>query len=95
MPDNVDNCWKTPNASQWDSDKDGFGDACDGDFDGDKIAGENDRAALVQALNAAFGTSRYRMSYDFDLNGIIDASDLSYFDSNLRGKAPGPSGFVQ
>jgi hypothetical protein len=42
--DGVDNCVKQPNADQADLDKDGQGDACDKDIDGDGHSNEKERA---------------------------------------------------
>ena len=88
IPDQVDNCITVPNANQRDSDRDRFGDPCDGDYDGDNVAGDNDLATVQAALGATYGDD-----YDFNLDGVIDGSDVDYFRTRLLGKAPVPSGF--
>ncbi len=93
VPDQVDNCVTVANADQRDSDRDRFGDRCDGDFNGDNVAGADDLAAVQAALGATYGDGRYRAGYDFNLNGVIDGSDVDYFRTQLLGRAPGPAGF--
>lgn len=83
LADNVDNCPKSANASQLDSDGDGFGNACDADFNGDRRAD-----ALDQALfNAAYGTSRGQSGFlavaDMDGDGRVSALDLTRFRRRL------------
>jgi hypothetical protein len=48
VPDPADNCKLEPNGLQWDLDRNGFGDACEIDFDGDGITSDRD-AAEIQA----------------------------------------------
>ena len=48
VPDAVDNCLTSPNASQRDTDSDGFGNACDPDFNNDGLVDERDMKILTQ-----------------------------------------------
>lgn len=88
----ADNCTQVANASQWDSDGDKFGDACDGDLNNDLRTDAADRKLLTAALNAQLGNAKYKNAYDFNLDGIINAADVKYFDTMLVGHPPGPSG---
>lgn len=47
VPDQIDNCPRTSNPNQGDIDKDGKGDECDNDKDGDNIINANDNCELV------------------------------------------------
>lgn len=63
--DTKDNCPKVANPAQVDTDKDGLGNACDGDDDGDGIFDEDDNCKLVKNPDQADG----------DGDGIGDACD--------------------
>jgi subtilisin-like proprotein convertase family protein len=93
VPDSADNCSAVANgplqpdaggASQRDTDGDGYGNLCDGDFDNNGFVNYADLAVF----RAAFGTG----NADADLDGsgnIVNFTDLAIFRA-LFGKAPGP-----
>jgi hypothetical protein len=85
--DPVDNCLLIPNAAQLDTDLDGFGNACDPDYDGDLDVDLAD----FNALKAAFGSPSYDPLYDSDGDGAITLGDFNDLKSSYGG-APGPSG---
>jgi hypothetical protein len=53
VADGRDNCVRTPNANQADLDKDGTGDACDSDIDGDGYSNEKERKAGTDPFDPA------------------------------------------
>jgi len=82
--DDADNCIEQANTSQVDTDKDGYGNLCDGDLDNN---------GLVNSLDLSLFKSRFRTTDpDADLNsdGIVNSLDLSILKS-LFSKAPGPA----
>lgn len=74
--DALDNCLTAPNASQLDTDLDGYGNYCDGDIDNDD-------------LNICLNTAP--PACDLDGDGLITISDLNRL-SAIFGLPPGPSG---
>ena len=85
IPDVRDLCREVANPDQRDSDGDGFGDACDGDFDNDGVVGWTDLKRFEQALL----TRRRLPGGDLDGDGVVDERDLSVLQTGLH-LPPGP-----
>jgi len=71
VPDLLDVCREQPDPEQRDGDSDGFGDACDGDFDQDGVVWPSDLARLERALR----TKTRLAGADLDGNGTVDERD--------------------
>jgi hypothetical protein len=69
--DHLDNCRLIENADQRDTDNDGYGNACDPDFDNNLVVNASDLAY--------FKTVFFTPDPDADLNGdgIVNAADLA------------------
>jgi hypothetical protein len=80
-----DNCLVGSNAQQLDADRDGAGNACDGDFDQDELITSADLATLTGCV-AGTGPPDDPGCSESDLNedGRVDALDRAAFD-RLRG----------
>jgi Thrombospondin type 3 repeat len=86
VPDNVDNCATVPNASQCDTDQDGYGNACDADVNNDGIVGGPDFGIFT----ASFGATGANVA-DLNCDGIVGGPDFGGF-TRMFGGSPGPSG---
>ena len=97
VPDEFDNCVEVPNGPfgesecpipQYDGDMDGYGNACDGDFDQDGRTGGTDLLALSAAYGTGPGMPGFDPAMDINCNEVIGSEDLVY---TLRtfGMAPG------
>jgi len=97
-PDTLDNCTDVPNPDQRDSDADGYGNACDGDVDGDgrvttswgDLYPTPKRGDLEEIARSA-ERERYVADHDLDGDGRVDAGDVSRAQLWLF-RPPGPSG---
>jgi hypothetical protein len=87
--DQHDNCSAFANSNQADSDQDGYGQVCDGDF----TLNNNHLVNLFDfaSFKNAFVTNPYDEQCDHTCNGIINLFDFASF-KNLFVGAPGPSG---
>ncbi len=88
----VDNCTLLPNPSQCDSDGDGYGNRCDGDFTGNGATNAQDTVVFRQQLGKPSVGPTYNGA-DLNCNGAVNAQDTALF-RQLLGKPPGPSGLV-
>jgi hypothetical protein len=85
VADNGDNCLGVYNPDQKDTDGDGYGNLCDGDFDNSGFVNFRDLVLLRQHF------ATHDAIADFNGDGIVNFADLAIF-RNMFGKAPGPSG---
>lgn len=98
---NMDNCSAAANTGQQDDDQDGYGNACDGDYNQDGIVGGPDFTAFAAAFGATSKTdANYSYVVDCNSDGIIGGPDFTCFAEQFKnGRAvggleggPGPSG---
>jgi hypothetical protein len=87
VDDHLDNCMTRANATQIDADDDGFGNACDGDFNNDNTVNFVDLGELR--------TTFFSNDAVTDLNGdnVVNFLDLGIFRT-LFFQPPGPSAYV-
>ena len=82
IPDNMDNCTEVANATQTDSDNDGYGNRCDPDFNDDGTVNFID----LGFMKSVFYTGNAEA--DLDSSGTVNFGDLgilkSYFYKALH-----------
>src|SRR5262245_8834569 len=99
VEDSLDNCRDEANADQTDTNLDGYGNACDGDFDNDGVVDARDYA-IFSAAYGSHGTAPESSNWNPDVDcdaatdGVIGAADfLCYVRQATLGR-PGPSGLA-
>ena len=85
-----DNCTDQPNSLQIDSDLDGYGNACDADYDNSGFVGSGDFNRFRSAFESVLGDPGYNPALDFDSDNAIGAPDFNFFRSAFE-DPPGPS----
>lgn len=91
VADAEDSCIDAPNPDQTDTDADGFGNACDCDFNQDLTCNISDfNVFLPDFLNATDGGTGTDMNDD----GTVNISDFNLFLQGFLATVPGPSGIV-
>jgi len=81
----VDNCTQVANLDQTDTDGDGYGNVCDGDFNNNGVVDFADYGYFRSVFSSADPLA------DFNGNGIVDFADYGRFRA-MFGAPPGPSG---
>jgi hypothetical protein len=92
LPDSTDNCIAVSNASQCDSDGDGYGNHCDGDLNNNGFTNAFDTPLFRAQLGQPSVNPTYNAA-DFNCNGFVNSFDTPIYRS-LLGLPPGPSGLV-
>ncbi len=82
-----DNCTRIWNKGQRDSDGDGYGDACDADYNNDGMTDWQDGSYFAENY-----LDTQMPHGDFDGDGNSDSTDFSILMTTLMDKRPGPSG---
>lgn len=82
-----DNCSLVANASQFDGDADGFGNACDADFNNDCITNVVDLGILRENFFSANAVT------DLNEDGVVNVTDLGLLRLAFF-QPPGPSGLT-
>lgn len=93
LPNAEDNCAASPNRLQIDSDRDGFGDACDADYDNNGRVGGPDFVRFRAAFGRALGQPGFDAAIDVNGDQLVDVQDFAFFRSRFR-RPPGPSGLA-
>jgi hypothetical protein len=78
-------------SNQIDADLDGFGNACDADYNNDGMTDQTDYDAFAAAYGSTPASPNYDADIDHNGDNIIGFPDYGIF-GQLYGKAPGPSG---
>ena len=90
VPDPMDNCGLVPNAPplDCDSDSDGYGNACDADYNNDFVVGGPDFGAFAGDFG---GPESPNYGTDQNCDGVVGGPDFGLYAAGFGG-APGPSG---
>lgn len=96
VPDGFDNCLTTANgpagpSDQVDTDQDGYGNACDADYDNDGTVTQLDFGTLGNTFGKTVGNPGYNAAVDCDGDNTITQLDFGCLGTAFGGP-PGPSG---
>ena len=91
VPDAADNCIDVANADQRDSARDGYGNACDADFDQNGAVGISDFNRLREQFGRTEADPAFDPDVDADGNGAVGIADFNALRAAFGGP-PGPSG---
>jgi len=95
IPDASDNCKNLTNQSQLDTNLDGYGNACDADYDNNGVVGtylSADYWILNNAFNSHPGDANWNPDVDCNEDGVINSYESATCWGPKIGQAPGASG---
>jgi hypothetical protein len=93
VEDASDNCVDVANPSQRDTNHDGYGNACDADYNDSGSVDMADFALFRAAFNSSTGDPSYDPDVDANGSGTITIADFATFRRGF-GRTPGPSGLA-
>jgi hypothetical protein len=88
-----DNCLDVWNKHQTDSDEDGFGNACDADYDQNGVVGISDFNRIQRVFGTSIGHPDFEEVVDCNADAVIGVPDFECFKRQFGGP-PGPSGLT-
>jgi len=91
LADRDDNCFETPNPGQCDTDLDGYGNACDADYNDDLTVGISDFSWYRDHFELIPGDPDFDPDLDSNCDGVIGVPDFNLLRATF-GKSVGPSG---
>lgn len=91
VDDLIDDCLDVRDSGQRDTNRDGFGNACDADYDNDGVVGMSDVIAIGRAFGSSEGSPAYSADLDLEGDGRVGLPEL-FAARRVFGRAPGPSG---
>ncbi len=91
--DSEDNCLDVPNSDQTDTNRDGYGNACDPDYNNDGAVGIPDFDVFRPRFGLTDEDSGFDPAVDHNGDGAIGIPDFNLFRS-FFGHEPGPSGLA-
>ena len=93
IADGEDDCAVVPDTLQLDSDHDGYGNACDADYDDNGTVGLSDFLAFGQAFGKTSASPAWNPEIDANGDGKIGMADFLALGAAF-GNPPGPSGLA-
>jgi hypothetical protein len=101
VPDSFDNCSAVANGplagacdGQQDADLDGFGNACDADWNDDGIVGGGDFLEFSAAFGSTPVDANWQPLVDSNCDDVIGGADFLLFSAQFSTGVPGPSGLA-
>ncbi|MDJ0866544.1 MAG: thrombospondin type 3 repeat-containing protein [Myxococcota bacterium] len=93
VPDFRDNCLALANPDQRDANRDGYGNACDADYDDDGLVGIADFNRLRSRFGSTDADPGFDPEVDVDGDGAVGIVDFNRLRGSF-GEPPGPSGLA-